>query len=170
MHTQTVPARLIKAVTRYGYSHVVLALEKDCETTYSFGRRQVHSVLHSGFITERKDGAFFSHFDKTSCRIYELEVTEEQYAAVERRLRIMQKSPMSYKYDYLGLMLRPIRLLVRSKHRYMCSNFVASLLEDAGVHHFDKPTYRIAPRDFGKQGFHQIYSGSYASYSSHVRQ
>lgn len=36
MHTNTIPAKIIKFVTRYEYSHVGISLEKNCNTIYSF--------------------------------------------------------------------------------------------------------------------------------------
>ena len=35
MHTNTIPANLVKFITNYKYSHVALSLDKSCDTLYS---------------------------------------------------------------------------------------------------------------------------------------
>ena len=71
MHTNTVPSKVVKFFTRYEYSHVGIALEKECNTIYSFGRRNVNSILNGGFVAEEKDGKFFEKFNNTVCKIYD---------------------------------------------------------------------------------------------------
>ena len=86
MHTNTKPSKFVKIMTRYEYSHVALSLEKECNTIYSFGRRKLHSILGGGFSVENKDGEFFKLFNKTRCKIYELEVENEQYLKIKDAL------------------------------------------------------------------------------------
>ena len=63
MHTKTIPSKIVKLFTRYAYSHVAIALDKDCETVYSFGRRKLNSILNGGFSVEKREGAFFEKFN-----------------------------------------------------------------------------------------------------------
>ena len=79
MHTHTIPAKIIKTVTNYEYSHVGICLDKDCSAIYSFGRRHLHFIFDAGFLIEYKDGDFFKTFNKTKCKIYEVKVTDKQY-------------------------------------------------------------------------------------------
>ena len=68
MHTHTIPARLIKLATHYQYSHIAISLTPECDTIYSFGRRNPNSILNSGFVIENKNGEFFKKFSETICR------------------------------------------------------------------------------------------------------
>jgi len=165
MHTCTVPARLIRFFTRYRYSHAAIALDRSCQIIYSFGRRRPDSILDGGFCVERQHGPFFRRFNRTVCKIYELEITNEQYDTVccilERMLTHMER----YKYDYFGIVPRFFGFPIRLKDRYVCSFFVAALLEQAGICRFDKDVCFVTPRDFDRMlGEREIYRGSYSAY------
>lgn len=165
MHTHTIPARLIKTVTEYRYSHVGLSLEKSCETIYSFGRRNPYSILNGGFSIEYKDGLFFRKFNKTTCKIFEVEVTDEQYNKIENMIEYMKEHIDEYKYDIWGIVPRFFGIPLTLRNRYVCSYFVAHVLEKAGIHKFDKKVCLIRPKDFdGVDGFREIYRGRYLNY------
>lgn len=165
MQTYTVPAKLIRIFTRYKYSHVGISLHKDCETIYSFGRRKWNRVWDSGFNVEHKNGDFFKYFKDTICKIYEVEVSEEQYKMVKDMLEHMEVNQNEYKYDYFGIIPRYFRIPFRLKNRYVCSYFVANLLEQAKIYAFSKDVSFIIPKDFEKLNIlKEIYSGKYLSY------
>lgn len=165
MHTHTIPSRIIKAVTKYEYSHVGISLEENCNTIYSFGRVNAHSILHAGFCIERRDGEFFKTFHRTECKIFEVSITEEQYEKVEKMLDYMVMNKKQYKYDYFGIIPRFLGIPVTLKNRYVCSYFVALILAKAKIHRFNKKTCMVKPQDFSNiRKFHEIYKGSYALY------
>ena len=58
MHTHTMPSRLIKLFTHYKYSHIAISLTPKCDKIYSFGRKELNSIINSGFVIENRDGAF----------------------------------------------------------------------------------------------------------------
>lgn len=166
MHTNTIPSRLVKLFTKYEYSHVSISLDKNCYIVYSFGRRHVNSVLNGGLSIERKDGEFFNKFNQAICRIYEKEVTVEQYKFIENRLNEMEQNIDSYKYDFIGIIPRFFHIPITLKNRYVCSYFIAELLEDSGIFHFEKPNCLMKPKDFENlEGFVEIYRGKYTSYN-----
>lgn len=77
MHTHTMPSRLIKLFTHYKYSHIAISLTPKCDKIYSFGRKELNSIINSGFVIENRDGDFFNKFNETTCRIFEIEVTKK---------------------------------------------------------------------------------------------
>lgn len=165
MQTFTVPAQIIKVFTLYKYSHVGISLSSDCDIIYSFGRRKWNSILNSGFSMEHKDGDFFKNFKDTTCRIYEVEVSDDQYKIVKDILEQMQENQDYYKYDYFGLITRYFRIPFRVKNRYVCSYFVASVLKKAGIYDFSKEVFFVQPKDFEKiHIFKEIYTGKFLSY------
>ncbi len=165
MHTGTMPARVIRLMTRYEYSHVAIALEKDCKTTFSFGRRHLHRFWNGGFVVEQQNGPFFTRFRKTRCRIYEIQVTDRQYAFVRCLLANRMLYSQDYAYDYMGILLRYFRIPVTFPNRAVCSQFVAEVLEEGRVTAFDKPACFVKPRDFENcGGFRTIYEGLYRDY------
>lgn len=165
MHSRTIPARLIKFVTKYTYSHVGICLDKECNTIYSFGRKRLNNFFIGGFVIEKKTGVFFQKFNQTVCRIYELEVNRKQYQKLKKYLSYMEKNKSKYKYDYLGIILRTFHIPIHFKNSYVCSQFVAELLEKTKIHQFDKKTYFVKPEDFDQiKGMKEIYTGKYLLY------
>lgn len=165
MHTNTVPSRVVKFFTRYEYSHVAISLDKSCSKLYSFGRKNLHSVLDGGFSIENKDGEFFKVFSKTICRIYEIKVTDKQYKSAQKLIHKMEKNKEEYKYDFFGVVIRYFKIPVTFKNKFVCSYFVAFVLQKAKIYNFNKDICLIKPKDFTKiEGMHQIYSGSYLAY------
>ena len=106
MHTKTIPSKIVRFFTRYKYSHVAMSLDKSCEVTYSFGRRKLNSILNGGFNILNKEGEFFKKFNRTECKIYEVDVTEEQYKKVVDIIENMIKEQDKYKYDFIGIIPR----------------------------------------------------------------
>ncbi|MBQ2872787.1 MAG: hypothetical protein IJE89_02170 [Bacilli bacterium] len=165
MHTKTIPSRFVSFFTMYKYSHVALSFTKDCEVTYSFGRKNLYSFLNGGFVIQYKDGEFFNKFCDTKCRVYEVEITDEQYVSLYNMIEDMKSRQDEYKYDFVGIILRYLKLPVTFENRYVCSYFVAEMLEKSNICEFDKKTCFVKPKDFEKMvGFNEIYTGKYTLY------
>ena len=165
MHTNTLPAKLIRIFTRYKYSHVGISLDRSCDTIYSFGRKTLHNFMNSGFCIEYKNGEFFKLFNKTTCKIFEIEVTNDQYQKTMDILSDMTSHSDLYKYDFWGLIPRYFGIPFTCKNRYVCSYFVAYVLEQAGICHFDKETCLMFPKDFANlKELREIYKGQYLEY------
>ena len=166
MHTNTIPSKIVKFFTRYEYSHVAISMDNSCYTTYSFGRRKVHSILNGGLSIQKKDGEFFTYFDKTVCRIYELDITDRQYKKLKRKIKKMEERQDIYKYDFVGLVPRFFKLPISFKNKYVCSYFVAELLKQAKIYEFNKPTCLVNPKDFlNIEEMREVYTGQYMLYS-----
>ena len=165
MNTKTIPSRFVSLFTMYKYGHVALSLDEECNITYSFGRRSLYSILNGGFVIENKNGKFFNKFNNTNCRVYEVEVTEEQYNSLYETIENMMNNQDDYKYDYVGIILRYLKLPITFKNKYVCSYFVAELLEKYDVCEFDKDPCFVKPKDFEKiVGFNEVYTGKYSLY------
>lgn len=166
MHTNTIPSKLVKFFTRYRYSHVAISLDKSCYTTYSFGRRSLYNILNGGLSIQTKDGEFFKRFNQTVCKIYEVEITDEQYKTVNEILVNMEKNIDDYKYDFLGIVPRAFGIPVSFENKFVCSYFVAHILENANICTFEKDTCLVVPKNFESlDGFNEIYSGKYLQYT-----
>lgn len=167
MHTNTFPSKFIKVFTQYKYSHVGISLNKSCDNIYSFGRRKVNSILDGGFTIENRNGAFFRKFNKTICKIFEVKVTNKQYKTLEAILSNMKENMNDYEYDYLGIVPRFLGIPFKRNNKYVCSYFVAELLNKSGIYDFKKETCMITPKDFDNiDGLKEIYTGYYKEYNS----
>lgn len=165
MKTGTMPSRFISLFTRYKYSHVAISFNKNCNTTYSFGRRRVNSFLDGGFVTTHKNGDFFKKYRKTECIIYEMKVERKKYLMLKKMIKDKKNHALEYKYDFLGIILRYFYIPITFKNKYVCSYFVADLLEECDVYTFKKKTCFVKPKDFNKiRDSELIYQGNYLLY------
>lgn len=99
------------------------------------------------------------------CRIYEVEITDKQYEDIEKLINKMKLNMNKYKYDYIGIVARFLGIPIILKNKYVCSYFVATILQKANICKFDKKPCFIRPKDFENiKGFNEIYTGSYMSY------
>lgn len=161
----TFPGYLVSKVTRFRYSHCMIALSNDCDELYSFGRRSLHNFLKGGFVTEKRDGQFFTYFSETNCCILAHSVTQEQYQALVDELAVFQVDAQRYRYDFLGCGLRLLGVRSVFDRRYTCSHFVAQLLENAKIHTFSAGTMMARPADFmNLPGIRVIYEGKLSDY------
>lgn len=77
----------------------------------------------------------------------------------------MKLESNNYKYDFLGIALRFFHIPITFKNKYVCSYFVADVLEKSNIYKFTKKAYFIRPKDFENlQGFNKIYEGRYIDY------
>lgn len=163
MHTGTWFSKVIKTITHYPYSHIGLSFDRECKVIYSFGRRIYNNPFSGGFVITKHDGPFFRKFNKTVCRIFELEVTDAQYEKLNSLLNEFIEHQDKYIYDYLGVVLRSIiNMPISFNYRYVCSQFVAELLSKAGIAEFKGKPCQVRPRHFESLvGSTEIYSGPY---------
>ena len=160
MHTGTIPSIIIKLFTRYKYSHVLISLDDSFKKMFSFGRKQLFNPLNGGLVIEDIDGEFFTYFNKTKCRIYKLTVSDKQYNKLTNILNDFETNINSYKYDFLGIIFKCFYLPITRENHYVCSQFVAEVLNKADIYNFDKPNSLVKPKDFESiSNTEKIFSG-----------
>ena len=163
--TKTYPARAIRLYTNEPYAHASIAFDENLDEMYSFARRGLYNPFNAGFIREYIDRGVFGRFRSTTCSIFQLRITEDQYKRLREEIEIFNKNKDSYSYNYLGLIGAAFNIPVRSKNRYFCSQFVAYILEKSGIHIFDKNYALIKPRDIRiNPHLEIIYQGKLSEY------
>ncbi len=162
MHTGTLPARFIKVMTRYKYSHVGISLCEECDYIYTFGRKRLHNFLHAGFVVQTPSDKFFEVFKNTKCRIYRMGISEAQYNKLKKNLENVRSHSEEYKYDFFGEFLRYFKIPVCFEKRYVCTQFVAEMLENADIYKFNRKPCFAVPKDFENLAdATEIYRGKY---------
>ena len=66
----------------------------------------------------------------------------------------------------MNIVVRYFKIPISFRNKYVCSYFIAELLEKTGVYKFKKESYFIEPKDFEKlDNLKLIYTGKYVNYS-----
>ncbi|WP_067842276.1 hypothetical protein [Amphibacillus sediminis] len=144
LSTGTMLAKTIDFYTRSSLNHVSIALDRELNYVYSFGRKKPNNPFIGGFIKENLNLPFFN---RSSCAIYQLKVSETEYNQLVEQIMIMESHKHLYRYNFLGLFGVMMNKEFRRKNAYFCSQFVATILQECGVYTGPKPPGLIRPED-----------------------
>lgn len=163
--TRTYFARLIKLYTKEPYAHASIAFDEDLEEMYSFARLRPKNPFITGFVEEDITSGVFGECTETTCSVYSLKVTQEQYDNLKAQVEIFKQNRDRYSYNFLGIVGVMIQKPINSKNRYFCSQFVAHILEESGIRLFNKSSSLVRPFDIRIcPKFKRIYQGKLVNY------
>lgn len=163
--TRTYPARAISLYTHEPYAHASISFDEDLDEMYSFARRGTYNPFNAGFIREDIDKGVFGRFESTTCSIFRLQISLEQYKNLRREIEVFNQNKEIYSYNYLGLLGAAFNIPVGFKQRYFCSQFVAYVLEQSDIYIFDKSYLLVKPRDIRvNANLVSIYKGRLSEY------
>ena len=146
--TGTIISRLIKLYTKDPYNHVAITDDETLCQMYSFCRRYLRFPLPGGFVTESINKGIFKLYNNIPCEIYRFEVTDEQYSQYKLIINHFCKNSSFYTYNILGLLTIPLGIrFQRSKH-FVCSQFVAYILQTCKIANFKEDISLIKPDNF----------------------
>ena len=170
-HTGTLLSSVIKNLTKVPYTHVSISLDISLSPMYAMGRKYARTPIFAGLVQENISQGLYALKPHTICRVYSLIVTEEQYGKLETNLSYMWNQREICKYDIKGLVrLKINRPKPIKDNKYVCSNFVANMLEVSGINIFNKPSYMIQPKDFlDNKNLKIIYEGLLSEYDMNVK-
>ncbi|MDQ0229600.1 hypothetical protein [Metabacillus malikii] len=160
--TKSVLTRIIKVFTRYPYNHASISFTKELDVVYSFGRKRPNNPFIGGFVKEDLDSSIFKG---ASCAIYKCTVTENHYLEMLSRIQKIEEEKELYKYNFIGLFAVLLNKKMNREKAYFCSQFVATILSNAGIAIKDKPACLVKPNDLTDCGhFEFVYQGELKDY------
>jgi hypothetical protein len=158
--TNTVPARLIHAITGDDYTHASISLDKDLNDLYSFARRSMRMPLIAGLIHENIYTGIFAQNLDAPCVLYEIRVHDTVYDSIKSAIERMMQDYDLYRYNFLGLAMNFFGIPYGRKYHFLCSQFVAHILDKYGALRFNKNINLIKPADFcNLPDLNEIYRG-----------
>ena len=164
--TPSIVSRAIKKYTNDSYTHVAISIDPDARNFYSFARRYTHSPLPAGFVMESLDSSFYKRNPKSQCKIVAIDVTEEQYAAIEEKLNFMYDNRYHYKYNLMGLLLYSQNINFQRKHHRFCSEFVSEILKENNIIYSHKHPEKIRPIELlNIENSIDVYEGTVMNYA-----
>lgn len=169
-HTGTLLSNIIKKYTKNEYSHVSIALDKNLQNIYSFGRIHTYIAFIGGLVKESLTSGTFKRFYNTYSSVYELEVTDEQYDKIKAKINNMMQHRKEYKFNIKGLFYVAFNKKVERPQTFYCAEFVRYVLESAKFNINYLPEI-IKPEDFKKvENAKLIYKGKLNNYRSKLRE
>lgn len=162
-------SRVLRLATKKEFTHVSIALDKELNELYSFGRRSMLIPLIAGFIKEDTESGVFKKYD-TSCEVLELEVNENQFSNLLSELLKYITAYDKYRYNLLGLPFMWFDIPYERENHLVCSQFVASVLQLSDICEFNKSWTIVRPTDFyAIKGVKSVFKGKLQDYIKGVR-
>ncbi len=146
--TSTFPSKVIKMWTKEPYAHTSLAMDIELNEMYSFARKYLHNPFYCGLIKEDITTGVFGRDVDTECVIKRLWVTPNEHKRIVRILEKFWKEHNLYGYNYIGIFGVVFNRAVERRYNYFCSQFVYTVLDQAGVPLFGKKAGLVRPEDF----------------------
>lgn len=164
--TNTGCSRILQFFTRAPYNHASIALDEDLNSLYSFARQNLYIPLIAGFVKEDINEGIYKIHDNTLCEIYRLSITQEQYDLLEKSIQKFRDNEDKYRYNFAGLVAMLFNIPFERQHHYVCSQFVAYVLQESKAVEFEKHFTLIRPYDFKSlSDLDLVYSGKLSEYS-----
>ncbi|MDF2948728.1 MAG: hypothetical protein K0R07_746 [Sedimentibacter sp.] len=155
--TNTIVSKTLKALSKKTYNHISISLVEDCSTMFSFGRKIVWFPLLGGFVKEDVNEGVFKMHPETKCKIYKLDVTDDDYNTIITRLNNFLAEPNSFKYSFLNILLMYFNIPFQRKYYFVCSSFVSYLLN--GIVPLGKEISLVIPDDYNSLNLDAVYEG-----------
>ena len=146
----SIPSRFLKFFTRDEYNHVSISLNPTLDTMYSFARLKPNNPFKGGFVEEGKNIGTFKKFSKRKVLVLEIKVDEEKYNAIQYFIEYFKSKKKQFKYNYLGVLLAALKMNVKRKHKFYCSQFVKTCLTTFDVENAYELPKVTKPMDFLK--------------------
>ncbi len=164
-YTGTILSRIVRLYTHKEYSHVSIALDRNLEYMYSFGRLNPYNPFIGGFVQESPNYGTFKRFKNTKTKIYSLEVSDEDYLKIKNAIEEVSRNRETYKFNVIGLITVMIHYHIKREKCFYCAEFVKHVLNSSNLE-LDLPEI-IKPDDFQKvNGMDLIYIGRLSEYNT----
>ncbi len=168
--TQTMPSKIIKLWTKEPYAHTSLALDIELREMYSFARKGIHNPFNCGFIYENIETGIFGRDTDTTCVVFELGITEEQYENLQNELEKFKSNVKKFRYNYWGIVGVMANKAIEREYNFFCSQFVATVLQRAGINIIDKEPGLVRPEDFRRcKKLKVVYKGLLNCYRGYLK-
>lgn len=139
--------RLIRCYTKRPYNHASIGLDSNLEMVFSFGRKNPTNPFKAGFVQEQlRNNPFFKN---SVTAIMSVEVSDEQYHSLQKRMKHMYHQKEDYRYSISSVVsVMFSKDFTYGQNGYICSTFVADMLQSLDIEISGKPVYTIKPYDF----------------------
>ena len=126
-------------------THAAIALDRNLDTLHSFGRVSEWNPIMGGFRKETYRTGYYSRMKDLPGVVMEMDVTDNQYALATRIIKTFIRNKNQYRYSFAKLISNLFGIEVQDDG-FICSEFVAYVLQEAGVVSFNAPLSLVRPQ------------------------
>ncbi|WP_067842951.1 hypothetical protein [Amphibacillus sediminis] len=144
--TKSPIGRLITLIKRDEVTHAAISLDKKLYTLHGFGRRSNWIPIIAGFRKETYSAGYYGRLKTLPGIVLEMDVTEAQYNKVAQIVSSFAQNQNKYHYSITKLISNLFNKEIQSTSSFICSEFVAYVLEKAGIMHFTTPLNLVRPQ------------------------
>jgi len=166
--TTTAVSQMIAYVKHDKYTHASLALDRELNYMYSFGRKYARNPFIGRFKHEHLQQGLYKLQKFLPGAVLELAVTKEQYYKAKSIIDFFVEHQHRYKYNYLGLIHNLLKAEVYYENRFLCSEFVYYVLHQSNIIDLKKPRNLVRPQELyevlPKYNAKIIYEGDLKAY------
>ena len=137
--------KLVARMMKDDVTHAAIALDRDLDTLHSFGRMSEWNPIIGGFRKETYRSGYYSRMKDLPGVVMEINVTEKQYATASKIMKTFINNRNNYRYSFAKLISNLFGIEVRDDG-FICSEFVAYVLQEAGIVSFSAPLNLIRPQ------------------------
>lgn len=137
-------SQILHWLTRSEYTHASISVGRREDGFFSFNTKKGFAV-EKPWLSSRPEKKY------APCALYEIEVSDDVYADIRRKLERFAERRDEYKYSTWGLILCLLHISHRVKKGYFCSQFVAELLQASGAAKLRRKPSLYLPKDFPKE-------------------
>lgn len=152
-------SKTIGFFTRSKYTHSALSINGKFDQMYSFGRLTM-KMFPAGYVKENIRTNMLAKKNECFCSAFRFQITRDGYENMLAKIAEFEREASRYKYAVLGIFVCFFHIKKTFKYRRFCSQFVAELLQSAGIE-LPYDTSLMHPADFLKiDGVKTVYEGS----------
>ena len=153
----------IIAVTGDGYTHAALALDRELEYMYSFGRRNISNPFVGCFKRERLSDRFYTRHKSLPGAVLELPLSQAQHRGIVDDIR--EFAGGGHGYNIRGMMTAMFaRREPARDDKFFCSEFVYHVLRKNGVCDLGVPRSAVRPQHLLALDAERIFDGDLLLY------
>lgn len=162
-YTGTALAKVIKTFTRDEFAHVSIALDKELQQMYSFGRLNPYNPFIGGFVHEGIQIGTFKRFKNTTSAIYSMSIDDKQYEKIKKTIKVLERGKTLYDFNVIGLFAAGFHIRIRRTRSFYCAEFVKYIMDKANIENNLPDT--VKPEDFKKLDMKLEYRGRLRDYA-----
>lgn len=128
--------KILGKLSHNGFTHTSISIDGD-DTFYSFNSK--------GFSIEKPKIKIPKCQNGGSLHM-KLEISEKKYLEIKNIIDSFIKNKENYKYSKLGVAMCLIKLPIKRKQKYFCSEFVAEIIKNSGIIKLKKKSSYYSPQ------------------------